>query len=260
MDVIFKYIELVKEIQETVQRSNLNIEISNMIKMVNLENIDIILNVYKMKKMAEYEKNLAELFTELPNVDEKQETLEYHKSTSHVRLATEKTGEFKPTKSKVLIVACHHGKNLGASLSLLSDKISVESIVKPDATDTELIKTAFNYSETFTDRDFLILWPSTLHPLLVDIFIRGMKNTNPIILTQPYQYNQYFNNNYVFNNNTSIHIELISRRIRKVNLIDCNRVLRKCNYHKNGQIIKIRGKRFIAKLVFEYINGYMSVW
>ncbi|KAG5883411.1 hypothetical protein JTB14_031299 [Gonioctena quinquepunctata] len=130
----------------------------------------------------------------------------------------------------------------------------IEAIIKPDATDTELIKTAIKHSQSYTKHDFILLWLSTLQPYLVDKFIvdkfiQKIKNegTNPIILTQPYQYNNGINNMTVYLNNLSVCKELNSRQMKIMNVIECNGVLRKSNYNRNRED-KQSGKEILGKI------------
>ncbi|KAG5884087.1 hypothetical protein JTB14_027770 [Gonioctena quinquepunctata] len=184
----------------------------------------------------------------------------YNEATRNKRPETKRTNYTKQDtiKPKILIIANHHGKNLARSLALYTNMFVIEAIIKSDATDTELMKTAIKHSQSYTKHDFILLWPSTLQPYLVDKFIQKVKNegTNPIILTQPYQYNNGFNNMTVYLNNLSVCKELNSRQMKIMNVIECNGVLRKSNYNRNREDINKVGKKFLARFIINHINDY----
>lgn len=70
------------------------------------------------------------------------------------------SGETMVPKNKLLIVAGKHGKHLSSILHRQFDgKYLVQSILKPDATDKELLETAVLNSNRYSEDDVVILWP-----------------------------------------------------------------------------------------------------
>ncbi|KAG5865146.1 hypothetical protein JTB14_004984 [Gonioctena quinquepunctata] len=90
-------------------------------------------------------------------------------------------------KPRLLLISGYHGKNISKFIHHQSQKFIVSSIVKTNAADSILVRTAIDNSVSYVKQDFVILWTSNPHPQLIDDFISKLNHTNPLILTQPYR-------------------------------------------------------------------------
>ncbi|KAG5878908.1 hypothetical protein JTB14_034600 [Gonioctena quinquepunctata] len=132
---------------------------------------------------------------------------------------------------KILIVAGTHGRNLSRMLTRQNKDCVIESIIKPDAHDKDIIQTAISSAKKLCKQDVVIIWTSEPHIILIDEFIMKMEHTNPIVLTKPYLYGtDKYKNSEIYRDNLSFFKELHLRKIQKQHVIECNTVLRRSNY------------------------------
>lgn len=157
---------------------------------------------------------------------------------------------------KLLIVSGPHGRNLSSILSRLSTDFVIEAIIKPNALDIELVNTAISNAKDFGKGDVVIIWTSKPHIKLLDEFIGKLKHTNPIVLTKPYMFSNSRNRNIgIYQDNLSFLKELHLRNIGKSHVFECNNVLRKSNYERNGSYINNTGKWYLAKAISSHIKN-----
>ncbi|KAG5897244.1 hypothetical protein JTB14_013148 [Gonioctena quinquepunctata] len=156
---------------------------------------------------------------------------------------------------KILIVAGTHGRNLSRMLTRQNKDFVIESIIKPDAHDKDIIQTAISSAKKLCKQDVVIIWTSEPHIILIDEFIMKMKHTNPIVLTKPYLYGtDKYKNIEIYRDNLSFFKELHLKKIQKQHVIECNTVLRRSNYSRNGKYIKDIGKWHLAKVINRHIQ------
>lgn len=159
-----------------------------------------------------------------------------------------------PVKPKILFVMGCHGKGLLEGFLNQTEMFRVFSVVKPYADINDLVSTALQYSKNFTKRDTVVLWSDKPHQDLVSAFIRKLEHTNPLVLTQPYCYNSSHKIAEIYRNNLSLYKNLHSKETKFIHVLDCNSILRKSNYHRNGYHITKRGKWFLGKSLIRHIK------
>lgn len=158
---------------------------------------------------------------------------------------------------KILIVAGLHGKHLSCMLTRQYSEFVTEAIIKPNALDTDIVKTAIANGKYLGKHDTVIIWTSKPHIKLVDEFIEKMKHTNAIVLTKPYMYGKARNKNSgIYLDNLSFLKELYLKNINKSHVIECNSVLRESNYSSNGCYINNSGKRYLVKAIVKHIHEH----
>ncbi|KAG5886214.1 hypothetical protein JTB14_006409 [Gonioctena quinquepunctata] len=164
---------------------------------------------------------------------------------------------------EALRVESTHGRNLSRMLTRQNKDCVIESIIKPDAHDKDIIQTAISSAKKLCKQDVVIIWTSEPHIILIDEFIMKMEHTNPIVLTKPYLYGtDKYKNSEIYRDNLSFFKELHLRKIQKQHVIECNTVLRRSNYSRNGKYIKDIGKWHLAKVINRHIQekfGEVSV-
>lgn len=167
-------------------------------------------------------------------------------------------------RKQVLFVSGNHGKGMIKFLiSRESDKYSVQSIIKPNATNDELLKTAISNSLYFTPYDIVILWCDKINNHLHNKVLSHFENTRLLILTEPYRYDIPGINDIIYQNNLKL-LEVITK-LKPPNkiVLDCNNSLRVSNYHRDKFSLTMTGKRFLCRKIFDTIeiseNGNLQV-
>ncbi|KAG5875124.1 hypothetical protein JTB14_022596 [Gonioctena quinquepunctata] len=115
------------------------------------------------------------------------------KNDIHSSNVTKKEGKDKiisyrsEVKRKILIVSNYRGRNLSIYLrKLLGDNYIIESIVKPNADDNELIYTVQHNADRLNVNDMVVLWPNKSTSDLVEKILIPLGNTRCTIITVPY--------------------------------------------------------------------------
>lgn len=163
----------------------------------------------------------------------------------------------KTDRPKIRIIAQALGKNLGEGLNnLLGDTHSVLSVIKPGATDCELLNDAISEVKNFTLKDTLIFWPCVANKTFIQNLLMPFKNVKIIIITQPYQKTNYKNiNNLIYYNNLELKKEAC--KVGKgAYVLECNNVLRRDNYCGRGKSLTKVGKYYICKTIKDVITNY----
>ncbi|KAG5866346.1 hypothetical protein JTB14_030333 [Gonioctena quinquepunctata] len=94
-------------------------------------------------------------------------------------------------KGNILIVAGNFGKNLASVMNAQTHgNYAIQSMIKTNAPDEVLIKTAVQNSLSFNKGDLVILWPNMLDYSLKTEICDKLKNTNLILITEPFKHNQ----------------------------------------------------------------------
>lgn len=157
-------------------------------------------------------------------------------------------------RKQILFVSGNHGKGMIKFLiSRSSDYYAVQSIIKPNATNDELLRTAINNSLTFTPLDIVILWCDKSNNHLHSKILTHFENTRLLILTEPYRYDIPGINDVIYQNNLKL-LEVITK-LKSPNkvVLECNNSLRKSNYHRDKFSITMTGKRFLCNKIFDVI-------
>lgn len=153
-------------------------------------------------------------------------------------------------ESRILLVAGNHGKHLAQMIHRqISGKCLIYSILKPNATEVELLKTIQQNGADFTKNDLVILWPNKINISLKKNLISALKYTNIIIMTEPYRYDKEYLNQSIYNRNITLIKYLHYSGLTSTNLLKCNTILRKSNYSHNGYTINKTGKWYLSKAI-----------
>lgn len=161
----------------------------------------------------------------------------------------------QPNRKQILFVSGNHGKGMIKLLiSRACDKYFVQSIIKPNATNDELLQTAINNSSYFTPQDIVILWCDKINNHIHNKILTHFENTRLLILTEPYRYDISGINDVIYQNNLKL-LEVITK-LKSSNkiVLDCNNSLRKSNYHRDKFSVTMTGKRFLCRKIFEMIE------
>ncbi|KAG5886582.1 hypothetical protein JTB14_011294 [Gonioctena quinquepunctata] len=79
-------------------------------------------------------------------------------------------------------------------------------------------------------------------------FILKLNNTNPLVITEPYQLDMKEKLNFAINeDNIAMYKELHKQKLGTSNIIECNSILRKSNYCSDGFTLNDNGKWHICK-------------
>lgn len=147
---------------------------------------------------------------------------------------------------QILLIAGNHGKDLVHILKSRLNTWSVSSILKPNASSSELAKTAIKASKHLSRKDYIILWPNENVTFSFKHLHTSLKHTNFFILTSPlHPTNRYFNDR-VYHDNISLYKEAHNLTGGLKNLIDINSALKAKNYSRCGKYINKIGKRFVG--------------
>lgn len=153
-------------------------------------------------------------------------------------------------ESRILLVAGNHGKQLAQLIHRhISGKGFIHSILKPNATEGELVKTILQNSANFTKNDAVIFWPNKISSNLENILLHTQQHTNTIIMTEPYRYDREYLNQAIYIRNLTLIKKLHHTGVRSANLLKCNSILRKSNYTYNGFSINKTGKWYLSKAI-----------
>lgn len=181
-----------------------------------------------------------------------------HTSTDKTKLTSSITKVSKqvPIKIKkhILFVAGYEGKHISNLFIKQTDEFQFQSIIKPNASDGEIIKTAIQNSQNFTNRDIVIIWPKVPSIHLIYDFIKKLKHTNPIILSQPYQKFDAGRKYAMYERNIVFIKKLRENNLGRYHFYDCNSSLRASNYSKNGYHLKNIGKWYLIKSLLKHIR------
>nr|XP_023023540.1 uncharacterized protein LOC111511740 [Leptinotarsa decemlineata] len=161
-------------------------------------------------------------------------------------------------KSRMLIVAGSNGKDLANIVLRQSNKYAVQAIIKSNAPDDELIKTAVYYSSSFTRNDIVLIWTKILHLQLIETYIEKLMHTNPIIITRPYRYDQIYKNHGIYMENLAF-VKAVFNRTNELGLVfECNSALRKTNYHTDGFTINRIGKWYLMQSLLRHEDKHLT--
>lgn len=175
---------------------------------------------------------------------------------NHDELKEKKKSTVRPAVvgRKVLIVSHYRGRNVGVLLkNLLGNNFVVESIVKPDANDNELIRTALQKGKLLGRNDMVILWPNTSSSSLVRNFLLQLKNTQRLIVTVPYRSDSSSKNNVIYEKNLELLKSAYQAELGHC-IFECNNVLRKSNYF-NPTNLNRKGKYYLSKSIKNIIHN-----
>lgn len=160
---------------------------------------------------------------------------------------------------KILLVSAHHGKHFANLLTSKSEnEFCIQSILKPNASLEELIKTALHNSINFTKKDAIILWPDQASRNLKNEFVLNAVHTNPIIITEPYRYGTQQYNDMIYFRNLDLYKALYYEGLHKSCIIECSNILMKSNYSKNGYSVTRKGKWFLSEHILTLVRTLTS--
>lgn len=153
----------------------------------------------------------------------------------------------KPVSRKVTLVSGNHGKDLANILTRYLDaEFSVFSIIKPDASNNELVETAFSLSKDLTKNDFMVFWPNVNSSQLSNNLMYRLKHTNVMILTSPSRYDLPELNENIYSSNLSLYKNIHSSWGNLTSLLNVDKILRRSNYDYRGIHLRKSGKRYLA--------------
>lgn len=184
------------------------------------------------------------------------------KKNMHVKFAVKHQEDIKTNvpmiekRGKVKFITNSQGKHLGKQLfRLLGDAYSIESTVKSNADEEELVRSALKNAEQLTKNDFLILWPNKCSKQLVQRILNPLKNIQTIIITEPYYKFNYKNiNDIIYYRNLELKKEA-SRANLGQNIVDCNGSIRRNNYTRHGNQINETGKYYLGISIRSWIHN-----
>lgn len=172
----------------------------------------------------------------------------------NIRLYHQNNPTHKISKGKILIVSGEFGKDLVHNLQNYMREWRVNSILKPHATNTELVDTAIVSSRNFTKQDILIFWPNEYINCHINKLYSSLTHTNFLILSTPYVSKSYDFNERVYHSNLSLFKSVRELTGNLKCVIDINSILIKSNYTHNIHRINRTGKKYVAMYLAKYIT------
>ncbi|KAG5878713.1 hypothetical protein JTB14_023926 [Gonioctena quinquepunctata] len=124
------------------------------------------------------------------------------------------------------------------------------TILKPNCHPDILIDTALRNSETFTEKGIVIKWTEMMTSKIESRLIPNTTHTNLIDVTQPFRYDNEEMNDYIYSKNLQL-IKTIHFEELNINILECNNILRKYNYNRNGYTIMARGKWYVCRAIWK---------
>lgn len=194
---------------------------------------------------------------QIPVVDKLTQTTDkiFTRTAIEKSTTTDSTNISEDKSRKIILVAGGHGKDLVHVLKKRLQSWTVNSVLKLNAGNKELVKTAIDASKHFTPQDIVLLWPNENFTPLFRHFLSSLRHTNFLILSCPYHpTNKYFNDR-IYNSNLSLYKEVHHSTGGLKNLIEVNLVLKVTNYNRFGYHINKTGKKFIGYEVLRRILG-----
>lgn len=178
------------------------------------------------------------------------------KHSQNNRNINQSSGTVESSKDQlrnILLVAGYHGKNLVSFIISHMGKCTVTSIIKPHASNKELIDSAISNSKYFSKNDVVLMWPNNVNRTHFQDLNLRLKHTNFIILSSPYRYDNQERNDKIFHDNLTLNkmVHLATGNLKQV--INVNAILRKSNYCPGGYHINNIGKKYIAKHIVHKI-------
>lgn len=157
-------------------------------------------------------------------------------------------------RSRVLLVAGYHGKNLASSLINIMGRNTITSIIKPNANNKEIIDSAVISSMDFSKKDVVVLWPSNVNVSQYKDLNLRLQHTNFIVLSSPYRYDILEQNEKTYHVNLALNrlVHITTGSLKQV--INVNAILRKSNYCPDGNRINNSGKMYIARHIVQRVE------
>ncbi|KAG5866255.1 hypothetical protein JTB14_021641 [Gonioctena quinquepunctata] len=159
-------------------------------------------------------------------------------------------------KGNILIVAGNFGKNLASVMNAQTHgNYAIQSMIKTNAPDEVLIKTAVQNSLSFNKGDLVILWPNMLDYSLRTEICDKLKNTNLILITEPFKHNLHGRwNGEVYRRNLAT-FEKFHREKLHNHILECNNFLRKSNFITRGYRTELtrNGTYFLTKSIISHM-------
>lgn len=155
---------------------------------------------------------------------------------------------------KILLIAGHHGRDMVHILKNRMNTWTINSILKSNANNSELVKTAINASKHLTRQDFVILWPNENFTSFFKHLLSSLKHTNFFILSSPFHPRNKHINDRIYYNNIALYKEAHYLTGGLKNLIEINAFLKVTNYSRSGYYINKTGKRFIGREIVNRIS------
>lgn len=147
--------------------------------------------------------------------------------------------------SKVLLVSGSHGKDLVHFLRRHLETFSTFSIVKPNASNSELLKTVTANAKYFTKEDIILFWPNINSSWLLRNLCSELTHTNFIIINTPNDFRLHLNEK-IYQSNIALYKKVHELQGNLTHVFNVNSFLRKSNYDHSGRYINKLGKKHIS--------------
>ncbi|XP_074041634.1 uncharacterized protein [Leptinotarsa decemlineata] len=195
--------------------------------------------------------------------NEKMETLINNKQNDQVNINHLHNDDIKSDKGKILIVSGSYGRNLAIALNRqMQGNYLTQAILKPNAPDAALAETGIKNTKHFTKCDLVILWPKKLTQNIKNNLLNNLKNTNTIIISEPYNYklNSYDLNECVYYNNLALLKALHQDNLQR-HFLECNSILRKSNFIRRGYETSLnnKGTYFLSEAIKAHMENYFGL-
>lgn len=181
------------------------------------------------------------------------------KQNSQVTYSCEKSlAENKTKRKRILLVAGNNGKELAHYLSSYLDDFVIDSILKPNANNAELLRTAVSISKNLTKRDCIIFWPNIHSTWMVSQLKSKLSHTHFIILTTPYHQHFSIYNERIYHSNVSLYKYVHASEGNLNCLLEVNSISMNHKYGYVGIRIKSIGKKHIATHISQKVRKLMD--
>lgn len=163
----------------------------------------------------------------------------------------------KENRPRLLLVSGAFGRGLVDLLGKQSGgSYSMQAILKPNSTNSELISTAVENSKNFTKRDIVIVWPFTLTSKLIDDFVLTSNHTNVLMMTRPFG-REAGENFHIYESGLALCKHLHSRGLSLACVFDCNSI--HCNQERTSYYTR-QGRWRLSRALWRHIeNRLLSI-
>lgn len=161
-------------------------------------------------------------------------------------------------QNNLLLITGYHGRELVHYLRRYVDTFSVNSIIKPYATNSELLETAISNAKFYSKNDIIVLWPNVNCTWMLNSLVDKLSHTNFIVLSTPYRFDFSALNERIYMSNLSLFKTTHAKTGNLNNLLEVNSIIKSSNYKRDRFSIHNIGKKYIATHLARKVKTFVS--
>ncbi|KAG5866462.1 hypothetical protein JTB14_030409 [Gonioctena quinquepunctata] len=121
----------------------------------------------------------------------------------------------------------------------------------------KLVHTAIANSKNFSKMDVIVIWLDKINSTLLETFLNEIQHTKSIIISEPYRYDIRVNQ-IIYKQNWDVQKNLHHMGLKNTVFMECNNILRKSNYSRNGYELKPEAAHFLCNEIFNRIKMFTT--